>query len=180
MNGPSNSNAEYARFAQTELDWSASFERGQYGDPAIPTGTGERVATRIPDAIIADLSIAGIGPQDTPKVTQTHARGPVVITDRRVVVATNKGQISWQFWWTPQVQTVLIDFHGAGAFVVPKPEAMNQGALMWGVMTPAMLTEKGPDHATSWVNVFMWQRISAAWHLFAYGNLNQWRTEQPR
>ena len=56
--------------ADEETLWATAFAAGRFTDPAVPVGTGERFALRVPDVIVASVS-----PGLRPKIGLVHYRG---------------------------------------------------------------------------------------------------------
>ena len=148
-----------------ETLWATAFAAGRFTDPAVPGGTGERVAFRVPDAIVAAVS-----PGLRPKIGQVHYRGPVVFTDRRVLAPDPGGP---QWLWTDRIDGVTADPSGCGVIVFPTEEAFTAGERAWGVLPPSLLDTQPPPPYVTLSGLLMWNRAVAAWRA-SRGELEAW------
>jgi hypothetical protein len=153
--------------ADGEASWARAFARGHITDPAIPPGTGERVALRIPDAVVAILRP---GPSPRPVVEKVLSRGPVVVTDRRVL---SLGGPPFEAAWDPQVRAVVPDRDGCGALIFPTDDAFRAGRRLAALLPPFMLNPELPPRAATLPGYLMWNRVAAAWRASA-GELDIW------
>ena len=134
--------------------WAAAFAAGEFVDPAVPIGTGERVALRLNDAVVAQS-----WPANPPGVTQILYRGPLVITDRRILAAG--GVTQWS--WSDGISRVIVQFNGWGVSATPTRAAILKGRLGWDILNPAVLNREPQEPAELDVLRPAWNRILAAW-----------------
>ena len=154
--------------ADEESAWAATFAAGSIADPALQAGTGERVALRVPDAVVATV---GVGFR--PVVHDVLFRGPVVFTDRRVL-GVGEGGPQWP--WSDRIWQVFAEASGCGAMVLPSQEALADGDRAWGILPPSMLDPTPPPRHVTLSGLIMWNRAVAAWRA-SCGQLDQWVLE---
>jgi len=154
--------------ADQELTWSVTFEAGGYTDPAIPADSDERVALRVPEAAVAVLA-----PGPIPQVRDVLARGPVVFTDRRILIADG-AKVTAEWPWPQDLQRVFAEASGCGVMIVPTDAALQAGQRLWGVVPPSLLGDKPPERWMTLMGWLTWNRAAAAW--FAHrGRLVDWQ-----
>ena len=154
--------------ANEESAWAATFAAGSIADPAVPAGTGERVALRVPDAVVATV---GVGVR--PVVHEVLFRGPVVFTDRRLL-GVGEGAPQWP--WSDRIWRVFAEAGGCGAMVLPTEQAFADGDLAWGILPPSMLDATPPPRHVTLAGLLMWNRAVAAWRA-SCGQLDEWVQE---
>lgn len=154
--------------ADGESAWAATFAAGGLADPA---ETGERVALRVPDAVVAT-----VGSGLRPVIHDVLFRGPVVFTDRRVL-GVGGGAPQWP--WSDRIWRVFADASGCGAMVLPSQEAFADGDRAWGILPPSMLDATPPPRHVTLAGLLRWNRAVAAWWA-SCGQLDQWVLETSR
>lgn len=154
--------------ADEEAVWATLFAEGRLTDPAVAAGTGERVALRVPDAVIAVVR-----PGSRPVIAEVLSRGPVVVTDRRVL---SLGAPPFESAWGPEVRGVVPESSGCGAIVFPTDDAFRAGRRAWAVLPPSLLGREPPPRHVTLAGFLMWNRVAAAWRA-SRGELEDWVRE---
>jgi hypothetical protein len=154
-----------------EAVWAALFADGRLTDPAITPGTGERVALRVPDAVVATVR-----PGVRPVVAEVLSRGPVVVTDRRVL---SLGEPPFSAAWSAEIRGVVPEPNGCGAIVFPTDDAFRAGRRPWALLPPSLLDPEPPPRHVTLAGLLMWNRVVAAWRA-SRGELEDWVSETGR
>lgn len=152
--------------ADDEAVWAAAFAAGQITDPDVPAGAAERVALRVPEAVVARVR-----PGLRPIVLEIAYRGAVVVTDRRVL-----GLDGQQWLWDSTIGQVFADAGGGGAIALPTDAALAAGHRPWGVLPPSLLDDEPPPRHVTLGGLLMWNRVVAAWRA-SRGELDAWLSE---
>jgi hypothetical protein len=156
-----------AALGEQEMAWADLFEAGVISDPLVQRGSGERVAVRVPDAVVATLI-----PGQLPTIDRTIGRGAVLVTDRRVVLLNDDGGSEWR--WDDSVGCAFAESHGAGLMIAPTAAAFATGTQLRGVLHPLLSQPTQPSPQLMWAGLFMWNRAAAGWYA-SRGELHIWR-----
>jgi hypothetical protein len=168
LSGGGRSGARRLPVADEETLWATAFAAGGFSDAAVAAGTGERVALRVPEAVVANVT-----PGLRPHAGAVHYRGPVVFTDRRVLAAVPGGP-EWP--WSDRIDRAFAEASGCGVMVIPTVEALADGDHAWGVLAPSALDDEPPPAFVTLAGLLMWNRAVAAWRA-SRGELEAWVQE---
>jgi len=165
-------NGELAALVEQEMVWADLFAAGVVSDPLVSRAVGERVAVRVPDAVVAALT-----PGQLPVVDREVGRGVVVVTDRRVVLLNDDGGFEWR--WDDTAARVFAESHGAGLMIVPTAAAFAGGMPLRGVVHPLLPALTPTTAQLLAAGLLMWNRAAAGWYANR-GQLDVWRERTRR
>lgn len=156
------------RLLRELLDVAERLEAGLLRDPFVDPAE-ERFVVRVEGAAAVELTLLGTGPF----VTKVHARGDVVVTDRRlVVVADGEAQHAWA-WEDVSDLTLLRD--GLGVALLPSEALHAAGArTLFGPVTQRLLDHPPPSPAETVPLALRWFMVEGAWWA-SRDDLDGWR-----